>query len=195
MSQANIILLGPAGSGKSSQVAQIHLHKKCDPVALGAIIRAARFLNSPMGKRLKPELDAGKLIDDETANTIVFAHILEIPKGHGFILDGYPRNQAQAKALKHFLDLNKISITAIIELEVSDQIASERIHIHAQLVKKGVSHFTDETDHAIENRLKSYRDEIDNIRDELKNLATYVTVDASRSINAVTLDILEKLDH
>ena len=111
MSQANIILLGPAGSGKSSQVAQIHLHKKCDPVALGAIIRAARFLNSPMGKRLKPELDAGKLIDDETANTIVFAHILEMPKERGFILDGYPRNQAQAKALKHFLDLNKISIT------------------------------------------------------------------------------------
>ena len=89
MYPSNVILLGPAGAGKSSQVAQIHLSKNCDPITLGSILRAARFLHSPLGKRLKPLLDAGHLIDDETANTIVFAHILEVPAGRGFILDGY----------------------------------------------------------------------------------------------------------
>ena len=191
MEPSNIILLGPAGAGKSSQVAQIHLSKNCDPITLGSILRAARFLDSPLGKRLKPLLDAGHLIDDETANTIVFAHMLEVPAGRGFILDGYPRNAAQAKELKIFLNLNKITISAIVELDVSDEIASERIHIHSQLVKKGISHFTDETDVAIDNRIKSYREEIDGVRAELKGLAEYVVIDAGKSINAVTLEILE----
>ena len=191
MNPSNIILLGPAGAGKSSQVAQIHLSKNCDPITLGSILRAARFLHSPLGKRLKPLLDAGHLIDDETANTIVFAHILEVPAGRGFILDGYPRNATQAKELKKFLHLNKITISAIVELDVSDEIASERIHIHSQLVKKGISHFTDETDVAIDNRIKSYREEIDGVRAELKGLAEYVVIDAGKSINAVTLEILE----
>ena len=191
MNPSNIILLGPAGAGKSSQVAQIHLSKNCDPITLGSILRAARFLHSPLGKRLKPLLDAGHLIDDETANTIVFAHILEVPAGRGFILDGYPRNATQAKELKKFLHLNKITISAIVELDVSDEIASERIHIHSQLVKKGISHFTDETDVAIDNRIKSYREEIDGVRAELKGLAEYVVIDANKSINAVTLEILE----
>ena len=191
MYPSNVILLGPAGAGKSSQVAQIHLSKNCDPITLGSILRAARFLHSPLGKRLKPLLDAGHLIDDETANTIVFAHILEVPAGRGFILDGYPRNATQAKELKKFLHLNKITITAIVELDVSDEIASERIHIHSQLVKKGISHFTDETDVAIDNRIKSYREEIDGVRAELKGLAEYVVIDANKSINAVTLEILE----
>jgi len=193
MKASNIILLGPAGAGKSSQVAQIHLSKNCDPITLGSILRAARFLHSPLGRRLKPLLDAGHLIDDETANTIVFAHILEVPAGRGFILDGYPRNATQAKELKKFLHLNKITITAIVELDVSDEIASERIHIHSQLVKKGISHFTDETDIAIDNRIKSYREEIDGVRAELKGLAEYVVIDAGRSINAVTLEILEHI--
>ena len=191
MEPSNIILLGPAGAGKSSQVAQIHLSNNCDPITLGSILRAARFLDSPLGKRLKPLLDAGHLIDDETANTIVFAHMLEVPAGRGFILDGYPRNAAQAKELKIFLNLNKITISAIVELDVSDEIASERIHIHSQLVKKGISHFTDETDVAIDNRIKSYREEIDGVRAELKGLAEYVVIDAGKSINAVTLEILE----
>jgi adenylate kinase len=193
MYPSNVILLGPAGAGKSSQVAQIHLSKNCDPITLGSILRAARFLHSPLGKRLKPLLDAGHLIDDETANTIVFAHILEVPAGRGFILDGYPRNAAQAKELKKFLHLNTIRISAIIELDVSDEIASERIHIHSQLVKKGISHFTDETDIAIDNRIKSYREEIDGVRAELKGLAEYVVIDAGKSINAVTLEILEHI--
>ena len=191
MEPSNIILLGPAGAGKSSQVAQIHLSKNCDPITLGSILRAARFLDSPLGKRLKPLLDAGHLIDDETANTIVFAHMLEVPAGRGFILDGYPRNATQAKELKKFLHLNKITISAIVELDVSDEIASERIQIHSQLVKKGISHFTDETDVAIDNRIKSYREEIEGVRAELKGLAEYVVIDAGKSINAVTLEILE----
>jgi adenylate kinase len=193
MYPSNVILLGPAGAGKSSQVAQIHLSKNCDPITLGSILRAARFLHSPLGRRLKPLLDAGHLIDDETANTIVFAHILEVPAGRGFILDGYPRNATQAKELKKFLHMNKITITAIVELDVSDEIASERIHIHSQLVKKGISHFTDETDIAIDNRIKSYREEIDGVRAELKGLAEYVVIDAGKLINAVTLEILEHI--
>ena len=195
MDQSNIILLGPAGAGKSSQVAQIHRHMNCDPITLGSLLRAARFLNSPMGKRLKPLLDSGQLIDDETANAIVFSHIVELTEGRGFILDGYPRNVAQAKELKKFLHANNIQISAIIELEVPDEIASERIHVHAQLVKKGIAHFTDETDHAIDNRLKSYRDEIEGVRNELKGVAKYVVIDARQSINSVTLKILEQIEH
>ena len=190
MTPSNIILLGPAGAGKSSQVAQIQLSRNCDPITLGSILRAARFLRSPLGKRLKPLLDTGHLIDDETANTIVFSHMLEVPAGRGFILDGYPRNAAQAKELKKFLHLNTITISAIIELDVSDEIALERIHIHSQLLKKGTSHFTDDTDLAIDNGIKSYREEIASVRAELKGLADYVVIDAGKSINAVTLEIL-----
>ena len=188
-----MILLGPAGAGKSSQVTQIVAYRHCEHISLGNILRAAGFLQTPMGKRIKAALDAGELIDDETANTIVFSHILELPQSQGFVLDGYPRNAAQARELKKFLALNKINVDLIIELDVPDAIASERIHLHAQLARKGLSHFTDETDLAIDNRLHSYRDEIDGVRAEIKDLANYVVIDASSSINAVTLKILEQI--
>jgi cytidylate kinase len=51
MTPKNIILLGPAGAGKSSQMAQIHLYTNCDCISLGNILRAAGFLKTPLGKR------------------------------------------------------------------------------------------------------------------------------------------------
>ena len=195
MTPKNIILLGPAGAGKSSQMAQIHLYTNCECISLGNILRAAGFLKTPLGKRVQRTIEAGQLIDDETANAIVFTHILELPKGRGFVLDGYPRNVDQAKEMIKFLALNKISLHAIIELDLPDEVASERIHVHAQLSQKGALQDVDETDLAIDNRLKTYRDEIDGIRGEIKSLSKYVVIDANQPLNAVTLEVLKVVEH
>jgi adenylate kinase family enzyme len=67
--------------------------------------------------------------------------------------------------------------------------------VHAQLSQKGALQDVDETDLAIDNRLKTYRDEIDGIRGEIKSLSKYVVIDANQPLNAVTLEVLKVVEH
>ena len=164
----NIILLGPAGSGKSSQTDQLVSSYKYHSIALGSILRKPEFQRTPLGMRTKRFIDAGLLIDDFTANTIIFSQIQATPAGNPFVLDGYPRNASQAIKFKSFLITNKIQIRIIIELRLPDQIASRRIHEHANshsnaiLIQPGAEIgnprtdlvFLDETDSAIKNRIR-----------------------------------------
>lgn len=189
----NLIIIGPPGSGKGSQAAELSRYRDFEHISLGDIFRAARFTQSQLGKHVSASVDAGALVDDETANTIVRNRILELPTRVGFILDGYPRTVQQADTLCLFLQKEGIKLHGVFELEVSDEIAAGRISKHAQLAKKEIVPHSDEDENAIRNRLLSYRSSIGLVRAELAKVAPVFYIDASLSIDSVTNRILSHL--
>jgi adenylate kinase len=203
----NIILLGPAGAGKSTQVDQLVTHQNYHPISLGQFLRSEQFLRSPMGVRVTRLLNTGLLIDDFTANTTLFSIIQQSPKDKPFVIEGFPRNAQQAEKLKKFTADNNISIDLILELNVSSELASNRIHDQAAREKSSEDdQFNDQintqsnkiaihndTDEAIHNRLQSYNDEINSVREALNNWATYVVVDANKPREEITASLFDQL--
>lgn len=190
----NLIVIGPPGAGKGSQIAELLRYRDFEHISLGDIFRVAQFTQSQLGKHVSASVDAGELVDDETANIVVRNRILELPNKVGFLLDGYPRSKQQAVSLCQFLDKEDIRLNGVFELDVSDEIASERIRKHAQLSKKAIVPHSDENEAAIKNRLLAYRSSIGDVRAKLAEIAPICRIDASLSIDAVTSRILSHIE-
>lgn len=190
----NLIIIGPPGAGKGSQIAELLRYRDFEHISLGDIFRVAQFTQSQLGKHVSASVDAGELVDDETANIVVRNRILELPNKVGFLLDGYPRSKQQAVSLCQFLDKEDIRLNGVFELDVSDEIASERIRKHAQLSKKAIVPHSDENEAAIKNRLLAYRSSIGDVRAKLAEIAPICRIDASLSIDAVTSRILSHIE-
>jgi len=190
----NLIVIGPPGAGKGSQIAELLRYRDFEHISLGDIFRVAQFTQSQLGKHVSASVDAGELVDDETANTVVRNRILELPNKVGFLLDGYPRSKQQAVSLCQFLDKEDIRLNGVFELDVSDEIASERIRKHAQLSKKTIVPHSDENEAAIKNRLLAYRSSIGDVRAKLAEIAPIYRIDASLSIDAITSHILSHIE-
>ena len=196
----NIILLGPAGAGKSALVEQLVSYKNYHPISLGKILRSENFLRTPLGGRLIRFLNAGMLIDDFTANTILFSLIQQVPTAKPFVIDGYPRNLQQAKRLKAFTVESKISIDLIVELDLPLKRASERIRYQAiedkskevdpvgyhPEIRSDDFVVKDHTYEAIRNRFLSYKAEIKGIRMEFEDWGKFTVIDADKPLEEVT---------
>jgi adenylate kinase len=97
-----IVLLGPPASGKGTLADALHSRFGIPVAAPGAILRIESESHSPLGLRADALTRAGRLVDDETINSVVRAWLIR-QDGHGFIFDGYPRTLGQAEALDAML--------------------------------------------------------------------------------------------
>ncbi len=124
-----LILLGLPGSGKGTQAHKIEKNFQFVRISTGDILRKMAQENSPFGKKLQSIMKQGKLVDDKTVFEAVQRFIdLNKDKTKGFILDGFPRNIAQADMLLHYLKKNDSSahILALL-LDVEKEIVIERL--------------------------------------------------------------------
>ena len=99
----NCIFVGAPGSGKGTQAKKIQESLKIPHISTGDILRSEVSRGSALGLEVKEVLAAGKLVDDELMLKIIKARFQKEDVKAGFILDGYPRNLAQAKALRVWL--------------------------------------------------------------------------------------------
>ncbi len=99
-----IILLGPPGAGKGTQAAGLAGDLGVPHISTGAILRAAENGASEWGRRAGRVMAAGQLVDDRTMLHLVEERLSAADCAGGFVLDGYPRNRAQAEALEGVLD-------------------------------------------------------------------------------------------
>lgn len=113
----NLILFGPPGAGKGTQSALLIERDGMKQISTGDLFRAAIKNQTSLGKEAKGYLDAGKLVPDSVTIGLV-AEELEKLKGQSFILDGFPRNVAQAEALKELLGKLSLRIDKVIFMEV-----------------------------------------------------------------------------
>lgn len=118
----NLIIFGAPGSGKGTYASQLRVKLDVEVVATGDIFREIIKEDTPLGRTVKVYVEKGLLVPDDVTLEVLKRNLAKIPKGKGFILDGYPRTNGQAKALNEI-----VKIDAIIHLIVPDWIIIERL--------------------------------------------------------------------
>ena len=123
----NIILMGLPVGGKGTQAEKIVATYGIPHISTGDMFRAAMQQQTELGLKAKSFMDKGELVPDEVTNGIVKERLQQADTEKGFLLDGFPRTQAQAEALDKIMqDLNR-SIDAVINIEVNPEILMQRL--------------------------------------------------------------------
>ena len=122
-----IILLGPPGSGKGTQAKRIQQTHGLVQLSTGDMLRAATDSDTEFGRRVKAIMDSGQLVPDEIIIEMIDRRIVQPDCGKGFILDGFPRNVAQAKALDAMLAAHGLKLDHVILLDVDEAALVDRL--------------------------------------------------------------------
>jgi adenylate kinase len=177
-----IVLLGPPGAGKGTQAEKLSEKLGIPQISTGDLFRQNIGDGTKLGLEAKRYLDAGDLVPAELTNQLVDDRLDHADAANGFILDGYPRSVAQAKALHEMLERRGTDIDAVVEFRVSEDELFERLKSRGR---------ADDTEDVIRNRMKVYRDEtaplLEYYSGELK------TVDAVGSVDEVFARALHAL--
>lgn len=127
MTALNLMLMGLPGAGKETQAERIVDQYHVPHISTGDIFRAAIKNQTEMGVKAKSFIDRGELVPDEVTNGIVRDRLTEADTAVGFLLDGFPRNLAQAKALELMGKELDRSLTAVINIHVDPDSLLERL--------------------------------------------------------------------
>ena len=113
-----IVLLGAPGSGKGTQSQRLVERVGIPQISTGDLLRAAVARGTELGRQAKEAMDNGRLVDDSLVLGMIRERLREPDTRKGFILDGFPRNLAQAHALDHLLEALGQPLDSVVQLEV-----------------------------------------------------------------------------
>ena len=123
----NMILIGAQGSGKGTQSQMLADQLNLKPCASGDLLREAIASETPLGRAAKPYYDRGDLVPDDLVIEMILERIREVGRSQGIILDGFPRNIPQARALDDRLRKTGERIDCVVYLEVPRETLLERL--------------------------------------------------------------------
>jgi adenylate kinase len=127
MPQLNLILLGPPGAGKGTQAERLVDDFDLPYFATGDILRGAVKEGTELGKKAKEYMDRGDLVPDDLICGVIMERVDSHEAADGFLLDGFPRNVAQADILKEALEKRGRRLTAALLIEVDDEEVLRRL--------------------------------------------------------------------
>jgi adenylate kinase len=127
MSELNLVLLGPPGSGKGTQGERLNEDLRLPYYATGDILRGAVRDETELGRAAREYMDRGDLVPDEVIVGVIAERIVSSEALDGFILDGFPRTTPQAEALDAKLDDLGRAVTAVLLIDVSDDEVVRRL--------------------------------------------------------------------
>ena len=122
-----IVLLGAPGSGKGTQSQRLVEQQRIPQISTGDLLRAAVAQGTPLGVQAKEAMTAGRLVEDSIVLEMIRERLGEPDTGRGFILDGFPRNIAQARALDTLLERIGQPLDGVVQLKVDYAELSRRI--------------------------------------------------------------------
>ena len=122
-----LILVGPPGAGKGTQAVHLAAHYSIPHISTGDIFRANLKEGTPLGLQAKSFMDKGELVPDSVTNAMVKDRLTHADTANGFLLDGFPRNVAQAEVLRAILAEKKTPIDAALELSIENSEIIKRL--------------------------------------------------------------------
>lgn len=137
MSELNLILLGPPGSGKGTQGERLQEDFRLPYYATGDILRAAVRDGTELGSTAKEYMDRGDLVPDEVIIGVIGERVEGPDAADGFILDGFPRTVGQAEALGEEMDGLGRGVTAVLLFDVDDDEVVRRLGGRRTCAKNG----------------------------------------------------------
>lgn len=182
-----LILLGPPGAGKGTQSKRLQERHGIVQLSTGDMLRAAVAEGSAVGKIAKGIMERGELAPDELVVSIIAQRISAPDCANGFILDGFPRNIAQAEALDRMLEEKGIKLDGVVELRVDDRILIDRIITRASETEGGPR--ADDNAEALEKRLKVYHEQTAPLIEYYSGRNILWGVDGMANISAVAEEI------
>lgn len=182
--QKNIILvLGPQGSGKSTQAKLLAEHLSYTFVSTGNLIRKKTAEQDAEAQTIREYMLKGDLVPDALVEGLLFP-FLEVTPTAGFILDGYPRSMTQLDTFLQFLSQQAWKLDRVFFLSVSQQECIHRMKLRAEIEKR-----EDETDEAITERLHLYHVETEPLLTRYEQLQVLIRVDGERSVEDIQAEI------
>ncbi len=184
-----IVLLGPPGSGKGTQAALLKDRLGVPHISTGDLLRAAVKDGTPLGIKAKAAMDAGELVSDELMLGLIEERMGAADIKAGYLLDGYPRNLAQARALDELLNRVGLPVEKALALIVDEEQIVQRIARRAQ--EEGRS---DDTEEVVRNRLAVYREQTAPVTGYYADQRLLVEVDGVGSIDEINQRLTAALD-
>ena len=185
----NLLVLGPQGSGKGTQAKRISAAHGIPHVSTGDMFRAAVVAGTELGRRVEPILASGDLVPDDLTVALIRERLSQHDARDGFVLDGFPRNLAQAEALDGMLAEIGRGLDAVLFFDLSDGLAVERIRGRA--LDEGRE---DDSPEAIARRLAIYHEQTEPVVERYRATGKLVPLHAARSIEEVSMEIEAALD-
>lgn len=172
-----ILLIGPQGSGKSTQGKLLAKYLKIPYISTGEIFRSISIEDSAEGRRIKQILESGQLVNDQTAIDLIKRRLNLSDCQNGFILDGYPRTLPQAENVN--INFNKVFYLRILQEEVL-----------RRLLQRGR---VDDTEDSIRKRLELYNEQTQPLLSYYKNQGKLIEIDALGDIPTIQDEIKKSL--
>ena len=122
-----LVLVGPPGAGKGTQAQFLAAHYGIPHISTGDIFRANLKANTPLGQEAKTFMDRGELVPDSVTNAMVKDRLQLDDVATGFLLDGFPRNVAQAEVLRAILAEKRTPLDAVLELSIPNDVIVGRL--------------------------------------------------------------------
>ena len=122
-----IVFLGAPGAGKGTQARLLQNRMGWPQVSTGDLLRAAVTAGTTLGRRAKAAMDAGELVSDELVMELLGERLDQDDCAAGFILDGFPRNESQARLLKELFDASRQQLDAVLMLELPHEVLMKRL--------------------------------------------------------------------
>jgi adenylate kinase len=185
----NLLVLGPQGSGKGTQAARIAAERRIPHVSTGEMFRSAIEAGSEVGRRVEPILASGQLVPDDLTVAMIRERLSAPDAAHGFVLDGFPRNLAQAEALEAMLAEIGRRLDAVLFFDLADDVATERLLRRARDESRA-----DDNPDAVARRLAIYHEQTEPVVELYRATGKLVPLHAERSIGEVAAEISEALD-
>lgn len=211
-----LVLLGPPGAGKGTQAANIVEAFQIPHISTGDIFRKNLKENTPLGLKAKEYMDKGLLVPDELVVDLVQDRLAQEDCKAGFMLDGFPRTVVQAEALDRVLADMDMDLSAVLNIEVDQDLLLKRITgrricrfcgatYHVEFnppAKEGICDLCggelyqrdDDVEETVAKRLEVYNEQTQPLIDFYNKTGVLIDINGQQDIDKVFEDIKKALE-
>lgn len=185
-----LVLMGAPGAGKGTQAKRLSEALGLPQVATGDLFRYNLKHETELGKSAKAYMDKGQLVPDNITVAMVRERLAQPDCAQGAILDGFPRNPAQADALQALLCELGGAIQAVLFIQVSQDELVDRLLKRAEIEGRA-----DDNEETIRTRMQVYAQQTQPLIDYYREKGYLITIDGTQSIEAVFQELLTAVTH